>query len=214
MTGRKLWRISTCLLSLMSMLLQQPTLPSSGSARNLKHNVVSDSWSRSVEPHAYKRERIPSLAAGVRCRPMCLFVKKKPRRRMTNREALALTIWGEARGEPIEGKVGVAMVMRNRLRAAYRGATSYVAVCTAHAQFSAWTQEAAKIATEAALLSEGRCDLVLKLCLEVADATIAGKLADNTGGANHYYATTIEAPDWAAGLPTVQLGNQVFLSTP
>ena len=60
---------------------------------------------------------------------------------MTDEQALAVTIWGEARGEPIEGKIGVAMVMRNRLIAQYRGARTDVDVCTAHAQFSAWTDE-------------------------------------------------------------------------
>lgn len=133
---------------------------------------------------------------------------------MTDLDALTLTIWGEARGEPIEGKIGVAMVMRNRVLAHYRGALTFVAVCTAHAQFSAWTDEAAQMQAENELLT-GDPTLAahssLRLCLEIARATIAGLLCDNTRGANHYYAKTIPPPNWITGaVPIVTLGNQVF----
>jgi spore germination cell wall hydrolase CwlJ-like protein len=131
---------------------------------------------------------------------------------MTDLEALTLTIWGEARGEPIEGKIGVAMVMRNRLLSKYRGALTYIEVCTAHAQFSAWTEESNQMLAEAHVLELSQHpDPVLQLCIEIAKATINVKLADNTVGANHYYADSIPAPFWAIGKPFVQLGSQKFL---
>lgn len=137
---------------------------------------------------------------------------------MTDCEALTLTIWGEARGEPIEGKVGVAMVMRNRLLAYYRGANSYVDVCTAHAQFSAWTDEAAQMQAEADLLTGDPTlahhpDPVLRLCWEIAGATIAGTLADNTHGSNHYFNPGVVMPSWAPGVFVLaELGHHRFLS--
>jgi N-acetylmuramoyl-L-alanine amidase len=123
---------------------------------------------------------------------------------MTDQEALTLTIWGEARGEPIEGKLGVAAVMRNRVLAHYRQARNYVDVCTAHAQFSAWTDEASQMNTEQADY-ERHADPDLQLCDEIAKATIAGLLPDPTNGANHYYAESIPAPPWAVGVPSVKL---------
>lgn len=135
---------------------------------------------------------------------------------MTEQDALTLTIWGEARGEPIEGKIGVASVMRNRLLTKYRGATNYVDVCAARAQFSAWTDEAAAMQSEAELLTgdptlKNHPDPVLRLCWEIARATIAGLIPDNTNGANHYYAMSIQAPVWAVGQPVLaSLGNHRF----
>lgn len=132
---------------------------------------------------------------------------------MTDQDALCLTIWGEARGEPIEGKIGVANVMRNRLLTHYRGAKTYVDVCTAHAQFSAWTEED-EVMRDAAKRLAIAPDSVLKLCREIAAATMAGKLADNTNGANHYFAISMpHAPDWAHGQPPLAiLGNHWFFN--
>lgn len=133
---------------------------------------------------------------------------------MTDLEALTLTLWGEARGEPIEGKIAVAMVIRNRLLEHYRGAKSYLAVCTAHAQFSAWTEEVAQM-RKAALDLEGRhLDHTLALCEEIARATINDALADNTGGANHYLTQDLfhlKPPQWAKGVTGRTIGSQVFM---
>lgn len=141
---------------------------------------------------------------------------------MTDQDALTLTIWGEARGEPREGKIAVAAVMRNRLEVHYRGAQNYVDVCTAHAQFSAWTDEAVQMQAEAGILStdpqlEQHPDPVLRECWEIARDTITGQIPDNTGGANHYLTASLyvspHAPTWAkqAGVqPTTQIGAHVF----
>lgn len=139
---------------------------------------------------------------------------------MTAQDALTLTIWGESRGEPIDGKVGVAMVMRNRLGTKYRGALTYVDVCTAHAQFSAWTDEVTQMQAEAELLTGDPTlahhpDPTLRLCWEIARATIAGTLSDNTRGSNHYLTTELyqsATPVWARGVAVLTLGNQVFLN--
>lgn len=140
---------------------------------------------------------------------------------MTDVEALTLTIWGESRGEPIEGKIGVAMVMRNRFKTAYRGAKSYVDVCTAHAQFSAWTEETMQMQAEQEVLNgdptlANHPDPTLHLCYEIAKATISGSLADPTNGANHYMTMELyrrATPTWAQGQrPICQLGAQVFFN--
>lgn len=131
---------------------------------------------------------------------------------MTDLDALTLTIWGEAQGEPIEGKLGVASVIRNRVLSHYRGAQTYLAVCTAHAQFSVWTDSVAAMTAEQKVLAGSHPDSTLLLCQEIARATIAGLLPDVTKGANHYYALSMPTPPvWALGqTPLITLGRQRF----
>jgi len=59
-------------------------------------------------------------------------------------------------------------------------------------------------------------DPTLKLCSEIAAATIAGLLPDPTLGANHYYSITLTTPPvWAIGRPPlVTLGRQHFYNVP
>ncbi len=133
---------------------------------------------------------------------------------MTDLHALTLTIWGEARGEPIEGKIAVAMVICNRVMAHYGKAQTYADVCLAKAQFSAWTEEVSQMQQADIELSGGHADPVLALCEEIARATIAGQLADNTGGANHYLTTAAlhgNAPAWARGVTGREIGSQTFM---
>jgi spore germination cell wall hydrolase CwlJ-like protein len=136
---------------------------------------------------------------------------------MTDLEALSLVIYGESRGEVIEGKLGVAAAIRNRVLEEYRGAKSYLEVCTAHAQFSAWTEEAASMAdAKARMESSSRHidDPTLDLCQQIAAATIAGTLPDCTKGATHYITTELyhrAPPSWARNAtPLCTLGNQTF----
>jgi spore germination cell wall hydrolase CwlJ-like protein len=136
---------------------------------------------------------------------------------MTDEEALTLVIWGESRGSPIEEQIGVAMVVRNRFLTHYLGAQSISEVCVAHEQFSAWQDEAAAMLAEEEMLTGDpslahHADPVIKRCLEIARATIAGTLADNTGpGANHYWAVSIPTPYWAKDVPSILLGTQRFV---
>ncbi len=137
---------------------------------------------------------------------------------MTDRDALTLTVYGEARGEPIDGKIAVAMVIRNRVATNYRGKATYAEVCFDPQQFSCWNPDdvnAAHLKAIAPALSQGIYhDEALRLCQEIADATIGGRLADNTQGANHYLTTalyTSAPPTWARQVPVITRGAQVFL---
>ena len=53
-------------------------------------------------------------------------------------QALTLTLYGEASAEPIEGKVAVGCVVRNRVQTPNRYGSTYRAVCHQRAQFSCW----------------------------------------------------------------------------
>ncbi len=137
---------------------------------------------------------------------------------MTDLDALTLTLYGEARGEPLEGLIGVAMVIRRRVLDKYRGDLTYAAVCRHPQQFSCWMDQQDVLSTAERLLQQGRdLPVALQRCRDVARATIAGTLADNTFTANHYLTHELwdspSCPAWAKGIsPLRTLGNHVFLS--
>lgn len=133
--------------------------------------------------------------------------------------ALVCTIYGEARGEPLEGQVAVGCVIRNRVLSPYRWATSYRGVCLEPLQFSCWSpaggeeNHAATLAYAERMLgdfAEERFDPVPIADVErqlrwIADGIIGGHIADRVYGANHYLASWLigsgHAPTWARTSP-------------
>jgi len=98
--------------------------------------------------------------------------------------ALAIGIWGEARGEPFEGKVAVAWVVKNRAESNWRGQSTYSRVLIDPKQFSCF--------------NDGNPNLVkmtmpwlwepdaLMECFKAAMAVHYGMIPDPTDGSNHY----------------------------
>jgi len=144
---------------------------------------------------------------------------------LTEPVALALTLWAEARNQPIEGIVGPACVIRNRLAAypRYRAIEqSYRGVVLAPSQFSCWTpsdtdQNHMKLLTLARRIARGEelTDPAWLECLWVAAGTIDGRIRDRTHGATHYLAQRLyrdNPPIWATRMRWVaDLGSHVFL---
>lgn len=136
-------------------------------------------------------------------------------------EAMAKTLHGEARGEPRDGKVAVAWVIRNRAErnnmpffaGALLGQAGAVhRVCHAPWQFSCWNADDPNRAVLEALTPTAY----------IAERTISGLVldgieADPTNGADHYH--TIAKPGWAPSWPphwaaeyaeTARFGGHVF----
>ena len=153
---------------------------------------------------------------------------------LVDRSALALTMYGEARGDArdgssVEERIAVGCVIRNRWkRYGSFGAKeqTYRAVCLAPKQFSCWLEEgggsnhghlldvAHRLIT--GMPQESSTDPLLKECLFLADGIISGALLDATGGATHYFAPKAmepagSMPRWARGKPTRAIGTQLFL---
>lgn len=110
---------------------------------------------------------------------------------------LALNVYHEARGEPIAGQRAVAHVTLNRAR------ERRMPVCDVvfePAQFS-WTIEDPRVTDEKAWAR----------ALAVARRAVArGRVADPTGGANHYHADYVN-PGWARTMErTATLGRHIF----
>lgn len=134
-------------------------------------------------------------------------------------DILALTIYGEARGEPIEGKIAVGNVCRNRLKTNRWGAT-YERVCLAPMQFSCWSPKGGLsnytlVKTLAAQIMDGHPpnDPALAECYWVASGIHGGAARDNTERSTFYFVTNSKIPSWAIGhLPVCVIGNHSFFS--
>lgn len=134
---------------------------------------------------------------------------------LSDAQIVALTLWGEARGEPVEGRIAVACVIRNRVREPGWWGDSYMSVCLAKQQFSCWNADDPNYSKLMALsnhmLRGESVDAILDECLWVAEGIVGGRVRDRVGAATHYYAESIQAPKWAKGATLVgRVGHHLF----
>ena len=123
---------------------------------------------------------------------------------MFDLDCAARTVWGEARGEPAEGRLAVAFVIANRYRA---GKTSLQAVCEKPFQFSCRNKDDPN---EPLLRAVTYDDLTLRDCLAAVLASIDPRAVDPTSGSRHYHTTATKAW-WAAGRqPIATIGGHAF----
>jgi len=134
---------------------------------------------------------------------------------MNDVEILARTIYGEARGEKIPGKEGIANVILNRVRKAksrggnYWWGSTVHEVCLKKWQFSCWN---INDPNRAKLLQVSAGNRTYQTCLRIARRAIAGTLKDATRGATHYHASNV-SPLWARGrMYSAEIGNHQFYS--
>lgn len=144
---------------------------------------------------------------------------------LTDPQILTLTLYGEARGEPIEGQIAVACLIRNRTETGRWGA-SYAKVCLHPWQFSCWRPEGGQqnydrvigLAKELATSTHLPEDPQLRQCAWVAQGVIGHWIQDTTKDATHYYAprgmTPPErVPAWAINKqPVVTIGHHLFFA--
>lgn len=151
---------------------------------------------------------------------------------LSNQVILALTMWGEARGDwrqgnsSVEERIAVGCVVRNRLGywqqfRAVEG--TYKAICLAPKQFSCWFQQGgaenyASVMAFARKIAIGLpwANDLLTECIFLAGGIIEMKILDRTHGATSYYAPKAMIPEgrvpvWAKGKPVQQIGDQLFL---
>lgn len=129
------------------------------------------------------------------------------------RQIVGLTLWGEARGELVEGRIAVACVIRNRLVDG-RWGSSYQAVCQARKQFSCWNVDdpnRAKLDALAVDLDrQAFVEPVIGECLWIADGMITGHILPRVKHATHYHTRTM-LPTWAHGADVVAtIGSHIF----
>ena len=133
-------------------------------------------------------------------------------------EILALTLWGEARGEDIEGQVAVGSVIRNRI-----DKNTYHEICLKPNQFSCWNANDPNVAqlnemAEMLLMGQIITNPDYQQVLWVATGIINNVIKDNTQGAKNYLTNTLfnsdNRPHWAKFLRTTPkiIGNQTFFN--
>ncbi len=132
---------------------------------------------------------------------------------------LGLTLYGEARGEPIEGIVAVGHVILNRAKdVKKRWPGNARQVCLQKSQFSCWMPEGGQANHEAVLaaaqsmLLKEPADRLLEQCAWVALGIARFALLDNSKGSNHYHTAALHPrPAWASSfVPVTQKGGHVF----
>lgn len=125
---------------------------------------------------------------------------------MENIDILAKTIYGEARGETVQGQYAIALVIMNRFKSKkwYAGAT-VAATCLKKWQFSCWNESDPNSAIIKKLTKEQLQPYYL-----IAENVIKGNCIDITNGATHYHTKNIH-PQWARGKkPCATIGNHIF----
>lgn len=119
-----------------------------------------------------------------------------------------LTIYGEARGESRDGKIGVAEVIRNRTRKRYQSSGTVASTCLQPYQFSMWNTGDPN--RRLAALADDTDGVVLA-CLEAWAAAQAG--SDLTHGAVLYLNPHIvtNLPPWVHEAEQVaEIGSHTF----
>jgi spore germination cell wall hydrolase CwlJ-like protein len=114
----------------------------------------------------------------------------------------AITIWQEARGEPVAGKIAVGEVIRNRMRRYNR---TVAEVVLAPLQFSGFnTKDPNRVPSF--LLDDS--DPLVQDC---QSAWFASEALNLTDGASLYFNPDIVIPSWAARMiPTIKIGHHQF----
>ena len=124
------------------------------------------------------------------------------------KEILARTIWGEARGEGIPGMVAVANVIRNRREYPGRWGSTWRSVCLKRWQFSCWNEND----PNRQRLIDGPDGTEMRQARIIADMVMNNLLIDNTAGATHYHTHYVK-PNWMdhpSMKPRGEIGNHIF----
>lgn len=136
-------------------------------------------------------------------------------------EILALTIYGEARGENIEGQIAVGNVVMNRWKDGPSKYKSVKDVCLEPYQFSCWNktdpnyEELLKLGK---LIEEGKkISSTLNQCLYIARGMMGYYFLDNTNGSKYYMTSSLlnsdRRPKWAeVRRDEIKIGNHTFFN--
>jgi spore germination cell wall hydrolase CwlJ-like protein len=138
--------------------------------------------------------------------------------KLSDEQTLALTIWAEARAEPIEGEVAVGCVIRNRMLKGGYG-EGWKGVCLKPLQFSCWNPGTDRnhqmLVQLAGLCLAGERTWPAQQSW-LAKGLMNSAIEDRVSGANHYYSPLgmipkNAVPRWAQGkVPVTVIGNHIF----
>lgn len=143
---------------------------------------------------------------------------------LSERDTLALTMLGEARGEELEGRVAVGCVIRARARDPLRWPDDIKGVCLDRLQFSCWNNTDANyralmaaatvLIDDHAIRSTFVSDALWKETRWLAEGVMSGVVRDRVR-ANHYLTRarweSPQRPSWVKDqTPTALVGRHAF----
>lgn len=127
-------------------------------------------------------------------------VQEQAKHTMGDLDALARTIWGEARGEGYKGMQAVANVVMNRYSLAQSNAAyarqfgrTVEEIVKKPYQFSVWNYNDPN---RQKIMEVTHNDPQYRIAVDIARNALEGNLSDITGGADHYHTASIN-PNWA-----------------
>lgn len=126
------------------------------------------------------------------------------------RDLVVRTVLGEAGGEGPAGMSAVAHVIKNRVDAGTYGKSASEVVLSP-SQFSMWNPGDPAGSTARAISPDSP---QYQQAAKIVDDAFAGRSADVTKGADHYYNPSAASPDWGpklAALNDVTIGNHRFV---
>lgn len=133
-------------------------------------------------------------------------------------QRLAETAYAEARGEGEAGMHAVLSAIGNRLKLSmagkgYNWGDTPLEIATygkdGRKQFSPWNSTDPNNPINN---PPDRNNPLYKTAHALAEKLAAGELPDITGGAEHFHATSIDAPGWTTGQTATTIGNHKFYS--
>ena len=124
-------------------------------------------------------------------------------------DLLTVLMLGEGRGEPIEGRIAIGNVVKNRVKSRKWDGTTYWEVILMPKQFSCFDDSNVDYMIE--ILGKPN-DPLRKETLWIAHGIHGRFILDNTKGAFNYHAGWLNPyPSWAKNMvKTVQIGNHIF----
>lgn len=136
-------------------------------------------------------------------------------------QVIAITLYGEARSEPVEGRIAVASVVMNRVKAKRFGHDAR-AVCLAPMQFACWQPKDGQrnyeevLSVARSVVNGAEAGPILRECAWIALGVLSGDLLDRVNGSTHYVTADlfrIAPPAWAKGkTPSVRVASQLFFA--
>lgn len=134
-----------------------------------------------------------------------------PPKDWTDLMVVSATVFGEARGEKLEGKIAVSCVIRNRVHNPGWWGNSWSTVCLKPFQFSSWNSKDANRDKLSDPLKSESAETWLD-CLSASRLVIEpGLFSDVTDGATHYHDISIAKPkNWTNFTETEKIGRFIF----
>ena len=132
-------------------------------------------------------------------------------------DVLALTLWGESRGESLAGRIAVACVIRNRAAAASWYGDGISGVCLKRWQFSCWLPQGGEANCKRLMAMANKTHIsrvkipAYRECFWIAQGICSEAVRDTVNRSNHYYVDGTRKPKWAGGqTPVLKLGTHLF----